>query len=377
MRTTFSKFSHRNLPSTRSPKIHRKVFAVMLLVLVFGGTGFQARAQSGMWRLTIEDGTIEGSVVASNDQIVYFFDRQGQLFRFPPEEVSNARQTGKTFESLAEPRIRRQLGRRLGSDYAISPTSHYVVAHPEGRGSDWPERFENVYRSVLGYFTVRGFQCGDPPWPLQAIVCSNASDFARVAATEGLEGTRGLAGLYLLTSNRVVLFDQSGGVSRFGRQQTDQTIVHEAIHQVSFNIGVHNRCVDNPTWVVEGIATMLEIIPSDRLWNLGNHSMRHPDQLAVFQAVPERHRGNLLKHLVHSDQLFREHPRVAYALSWGMAVYLAETQTSKFSEYLQVVGSHSPTEKMTAEMRRDDFVQFFGDDWAMLAARVSRYVAEL
>jgi hypothetical protein len=60
-----------------------------------------------------------------------------------------------------------------------------------------------------------------------------------------------------------------------------------------------------------------------------------------------------------------------------MAVYLAETQTSKFSEYLQVVGSHSPTEKMTAEMRRDDFVQFFGDDWTMLAARVSRYVAEL
>jgi hypothetical protein len=377
MRTlAFSRFSASS-PFPDSRGFAAAVLVSAVLFLAFDSRDLQAQIETEMWRLTLDGETIEGSVAASSNRIVFLFDRQGRMFRFSPDEVTEAQMIGNYFQPLPEPRIRRELGRRLGRDYQVSPTSHYLVAHPENRGSHWPERFENVYRSVLGYFTVRGFACSDPPWPLQAIVSGNRHDFARVAAEEGIENSRGLAGLYLLTSNRVILFDQTGGASFSGDRQTMQTIVHEAIHQVSFNIGVHDRCVDNPTWIVEGIATMLEIIPSDRQWKLGNHSMRNPNQLPVFLSIPEGYRGKLMRHLVLSDQLFREHPRVAYALSWGLTTYLAEKQTSKFSDYLQVIRNHSPIEPVAARTRQEDFVRFFGDDWEMLAARVSRYVGDL
>ena len=35
-------------------------------------------------------------------------------------------------------------------------------------------------------------------------------------------------------------------------------MVHEATHQLGYNLGLHNRTGSNPKWIVEGLATVFE-----------------------------------------------------------------------------------------------------------------------
>jgi hypothetical protein len=37
-----------------------------------------------------------------------------------------------------------------------------------------------------------------------------------------------------------------------------ETMIHEATHQLGYNLGLHNRTGRNPKWVVEGLATVFE-----------------------------------------------------------------------------------------------------------------------
>ncbi len=68
-----------------------------------------------------------------------------------------------------------------------------------------------------------------------------------------------LMGYYFPKTNRCVLFEVGGGgTASTDWSETERTIVHEAVHQLAFNTGVHERLADNPQWIVEGLATMFE-----------------------------------------------------------------------------------------------------------------------
>ena len=365
------------MSKTQNP--FRTLFVLAAIALALGG-GQYARSEdvafTGMVEVALPGVKIEGTPISWNDQAVYLLGRDGRLWDFNPNEVIDYKKTASRFRPYSPSELRAALLRELGDDYEVSGTGHYLVAHPRGQGDRWAERFEELYRSFVNFFSVRGFEIERPMFPLVGIVCKDRSDFTRNAATDA-GSLNGVDGFYNLESNRILLYDMGGRSDSSDWKRTASVLIHEATHQTAFNTGVHSRYSPPPTWVVEGLAMLFEApgVNDARNWPRPADRVNH-DRLQVFRRlVLPRHRPEMLSLMVASDQWFRINPAAAYAEAWAMTYFLAETEPSKYMRYLQLTASRPPFQDYTAAERTADFTSVFGDDWRMIEARFLRFMA--
>ena len=369
--------------------INIRFFATICVILaVLAGTSCPATASStpassttvkGMIEVTVDGKTFEGKPLAWSEREVRLLGRDGWLWSFDPRKVTRFTQTAKQFEPYSPSKIRAMLLRELGSEFEVTGSSHYMIAHRKGERDKWADRFEGLYRSFVRYFSVRGFKLKKPPFPLIGIVCRNQEEFVRLTAQRGMSMGRGTLGCYSMKSNRITLFDwgDNGSTSR-NWQTTDSTVIHEATHQVAFNTGINNRYCPPPLWLAEGLATLFE---APGLYDSDNYRTREDRINRVrfrdFKKIPRMKQGELPAALVASDSLFRAQPDAAYAEAWAMTFYLIETRSNKFAEYIKKTVNHRPFKKYTKKQRVDDFTSVFGKDWRMFDAHFMRYMSRL
>lgn len=333
----------------------------------------------GMIEVTVDGQTFEGRPLAWDTREVHLLGRDGRLWSFDPEKVTKFKQTAQRFKPYSPSEIRAMLLRELGSSFEVTGTSHYMIAHPKGQRNKWAQRFEELYRSFVRYFSVRGFKLEKPPFPLIGIVCHDQNDFMRFTAKNGAPVGRGVLGYYSMKSNRITLFDRgdNGNTSR-GWQTTNSTILHEATHQVAFNTGINSRYCPPPLWVAEGLATLFE---APGVYDSSDYPSREDRiNLVRFKDFKKMHRrpgGELPAALVSSDALFRSQPGASYAEAWAMTFYLVETQPRKFAQYLTKTTEHRPFTKCTTAERVADFTSVFGTDWRMFDAHFMRFMGDL
>ena len=202
---------------------------------------------------------VEGLPLAWNDQQVHLLARDGYLWEFRPDEAHDLRKTAPEFRSYSFAELRSELQRELAGRLEMTSTAHYLVAHPHGAGKKWAERFEELYRSFVHYFVVRGLKFKDPEFPLIAVVWESKQDFIAYARSQGVHVPPGLLGFYSPMTNRITLFDSSDGKHATAAWQQDaSTIIHEATHQTAFNTGVHSRFALPPRWLAEGLGMLFE-----------------------------------------------------------------------------------------------------------------------
>lgn len=352
---------------------------ILGLVIAIGSAS--ARAESGadwMLKLTLQGKTIEGMPIQWSQDRVHLLGRDGHLWNFAPSDASDYHKTSNRFQSYSISELRAILLRELGNRFDVSGTSHYLVAHPKGQRDEWAQRFEDLYRSFVHYFSVRGFHLTEPPVPLLGIVCHNQDDFRRYSAKEGITAN-GILGYYCFANNRIVVYDIGGGTGNTADwQETASVIIHEATHQTAFNTGIHSRYTHPPLWVAEGLATMFEapgVYDSRRFTQRSDRI--NQGRFRDFQKVVPHHRPELLANLVATDKLFRMAPGAAYAEAWAFTFYLVETQPRKFADYLARTARRQPFTEYSAEERTADFAAVFGTDWRMLEAQFLRFMAGL
>ena len=167
-----------------------------------------------MIELTFHGQKIEGAPLSWNENMVHLLGRDGRLWDIEPDSVKDYKQTADHFRPYSTSEIRSMLLGELGNDYEVSGTSHYLVAHPKGQGDKWADRFEDLYRSFVSYFSQRGFRCSAPPFPLIGVVCRNQREFQLLSAEKGSTVPNGVLGFYNWKSNRIMLYDM-GGASQF------------------------------------------------------------------------------------------------------------------------------------------------------------------
>jgi len=357
----------------------RMAFAV--LAAAFGwALPVYAGAPSGeMFEWTVEGRDVEGVPLVWNRRELVLFGRDGRIWQFPASQARQYRRTSDRFQGYSPSELRAMLLRELGEGYEVSGTGHYLVAHPRGKRDQWADRFEELYRTFVRYFSVRGFSLREPPFALLGVVCRDRADFARQAARGSVFPGRGILGFYSTRTNRILLYDLESGEPRAARwQQSASTVIHEATHQMAFNTGIHSRRSPPPTWVAEGLATTFEVVGSGSGEAGSPKGLAHPGWLRQFQqSVAPRHRPELLADLIAGDGVFQTDPPLAYAEAWALTFYLAQTQPQKYAEYLARTAAHAPMERITAPQRTADFTAVFGDDWRMLEARLLRFMDEL
>jgi hypothetical protein len=351
------------------------VLAALALVL-FAGT--LSQAGEPLISLRLGERRIEGTPLVWSTSKVSLLARDGQVFEFAPHEAADYGVLAGEFRSYSQAEIRGQLLRDFGQGYDVSGVGHYLVVHPAGQKDQWAMRFEDLYRSFVHYFIARGWKLNEPQFPLVAVVYPRQSDFLRQAVAEGVPPTAGLLGYYSPQTNRILMFDASGG----SRDWTinAETIVHEAAHQTAFNTGVHSRYGAQPRWVVEGVGTMFE---ARGVWQ----SRLYPTQSdRINRSLLARYRANLaggkrpsdaLSQLITSDRYFQASSRLAYPEAWALTFFLSETEPRKYAQYLAKTAAVPAFGRRSGPERLADFTAVFGSDLAMLDARLQRFVAGL
>ncbi|REJ70574.1 MAG: DUF1570 domain-containing protein [Planctomycetota bacterium] len=336
-------------------------------------------AANYMIRVDVDGRSVEGRPVYWTKSRVQLMLRDGQLLDFRTNQARNFHRSAGHFRSYTASEIRSRLSAELGNQFDVTGTGHYLVAHPAGERDRWAERFEDLYRSFVHYFSVRGMRLEDPEFPLIAVVWKNQNDYRKYAARTGHPIGTDVLGYYSPMTNRVHLFDEADGRTRGAQwRRNAKTIIHEVTHQTAFNTGVHRRFVGCPRWVAEGLGTLFE---AEGVYDSRNFSGRgdrvNRTQLAAYQRYAPQLTKAALADMITSDRGFQHNTSAAYAQAWAFSFYLSETQPRRYTEYLTKTANREPGGSYSPQQRLADFTSIFGDNFAMHQARFSRFMADV
>lgn len=347
-------------------------FAAMGLVTL--GT----RAAEGTIAVEVKGERIEGQPLAWSSSRVSLLARDGRLVQFAPNEARNSRRVSDRFVSYSPSEMRARLQREFGQQFEVSGTGHFLVVHPRGTRDQWAMRFEELYRSFVHYFNVRGFRLDEPQFPLVAVVFRTQGEYLEYARRYETAVSPQVVGFYSGASNRIVMYDESGGRSAPSPSNLE-TLIHEAAHQSAFNTGIHNRYWPPPRWVCEGLGMLFEapgVHDSRTYKNLQDRINRH--RLERYRRYLVKRPPDALVNFLMSDRLFQTDPDAAYAEAWALTFFLCETRPKQYYQYLKATaGPDAATANESGEERLARFLGVFQTDLKLLEAHYQRFIAQL
>ena len=322
--------------------------------------------------------TFRGKVVAKDDSNALLLDRDGAMSRVLLARVTSFSVAEKNFRSYSTVDLRDVLRRKVGAGEEIVAAPHFVACGRPEAARAVAQALEDVYDGYRWFCSTRNLPAGHPEFPLVALVLPNRASFDEFCRKDDVPPTGSLRGYYRETTNRFVCYETGGSIRNADLGGLRGTLVHEAIHQLAFNTGLHARMGENPLWVVEGFAMVLE-----------PESARRPirsDGNVLHRANMER-----LKHylgqediervkpssLIASDDPFQERPLDSYATAWATTFYLLETKPTAYSRYLKSVAARDPLAPYPAGERLADFKATFGTDLNQFEAEVTRFLKRI
>jgi hypothetical protein len=321
---------------------------------------------------------VEGTPLAWSSSKVYLLSRDGAMTEFAPGEAQNYHKTSENFTPYPPSMLRGMLQQEFGPQFEVTGTGHFLVVYPKGQ-RQWADRFEQMYRSCVMYFTVRGFKLTDPQFPLVAIVFPTQDDFRHYAAKDTVPAGAGLLGYYSPYTNRVALFDIGDGRANNSQwQQNYATVLHEASHQTAFNTGIHSRWSPPPRWVAEGLGTMFEArgVADSRTYTSQQDRINR-GRLNDFKKLMPKHQPQDLVEMLNSDRPFDADPISAYAQAWAFTFFLVEEMPREYARYLEKTASRAAFTPYTSAQRLKDFTDVFGENLALLDAHFLRFIGGL
>lgn len=352
----------------------RRAVLAGLLLLLLGGLSTCRAAPPALIEMTVGETKHVGKSVAHNDDVCCLIASDGRMTEIELKNVTAFRLVAPTFKPLSVIDVRDQMARELGRGFEVATRGKYVVAGPPGRARQYAELLDQVHRSFTTFFSRRNFGLTEPEFPLIAIVFPDVRAFAEYCRKDGMGYAPGLRGYYDAYSNRVALYDDGETLAatspilelpgqRFASIQAGlrDTLVHEATHQLAFNMGLHSRVGENPRWVVEGLAMIFERDVTGGA-RYGSEKSRINEERFDWFMRETRRRPEPLQDFVAADRSFRTSVLNAYSQSWAVAFYLAERRSADFADYLRRVRARKPLAPYTAEERVADFQASFGDD---------------
>ncbi len=388
------------------------VIAVLSCLLLVTAGRPAAGKDKSLLRLDVRGKTLEGKAVAGDSRNFWLMSRDGRLQELSFREVKNFEKLSTSFRGFSAVEIRDRLKREFGSGFEVTAKGRYVVCGPRGRAREYAKLFDGIYNRFYAYFRARQFRLKTPAFPLVALVFPDHQGFARYAAGDGVQASRGLMGYYHPHTNWVALFDPgnrsasteqsplteteavllgSRSPSRrllspeiFARTGSSErglrdTMIHEATHQIAFNAGLHTRIGQNPKWIVEGLATVYEAPgirnssthnkPADRI------NRERFDWFMRF-AQTRRQKGSLAA-FISDDRKFNARVLDGYSQAWALSYYLIETRSHAYAKYLRKVAQRDPLKKYSTQERLEDFQKAFGKDLAVLDASFMRFMKKL
>ena len=334
--------------------------------------------------------TIEGRIVTeAQDGGLLLQSRDGALWTVTPEQLQSREATGASFEPLTKEELGQQLLAELGDGFEIVTTRNYVICTSAGTayGRWCGSLFERLMGALQSHW--RALELHEPEFPLVAIVFRDPGEFAKFTARDVGAAAADSKGYYSVRSNRIVLYDLTAGSGAERPRSVEElnerlatsafnvaTVVHEATHQVAFNIGLHTRYADNPLWLTEGMAMYFETPDLRSRTGWRTIGRVNPSRLRQFREYARTRRGpESLQTLLGSDARFTDPETAAdaYAEAWALTYFLIKARREQYLRYLEHVRQKRPLFWSSEDQRLREFTEIFGDP-ATLDEQFLRYM---
>ncbi len=313
----------------------------------------------------------------------------GQLRTLLGEEVVAANPSDQTLTPLTRAEVGLQVLEELPQGFRITETKHYVLVYNTSDiYVEWAGKlFERLYRGFYNYWKTKGVRLDEPRFPLVAIVFSDKAAYMAYAEREVGESAAAMIGYYNMKTNRIVTYDLTGvdGLVPAGERVASQavvnrilsqpqaertvaTIVHEAVHQLSFNSGLQTRLSDCPLWLSEGMAMFFETPDVSNSQGWGTIGKVNYHNLRLFAKYLPQRPADSLATLIADDARFRDTAQAvhAYPESWALTYFLFKTKSKAMSEYLAELSKLEPLGETAPHQRLEMFKKHFGSDLAKL-----------
>ena len=346
---------------------------------------------------------VEGRVIlTAQDGGILLLARDGVLWNVVPEEQVRTSRDATAFRPFSPEEMAKSVQAELPRRFDVYQTTHYVIVYDTSRAyAQWcGALFERLYGAFRNSWSHRGFEPGEPEFPLVAVVFADKRSYAKFSKNELGDAAESIVGYFNLATNRMIMYDLTGtagghpGGARASRAgtaaavnqilaapeatQTVSTIVHEATHQIAFNCGLHARYSDCPLWFSEGIAMYFETpdLHSAKGWaGVGAVNRTRLDQLRKY--LPARGPDSLRTLLV-ADGRFRDTRQAAdaYAEAWGLVYFLLHQHPKECIAYLKLLAAKQPLFQDGPERRLEEFEKFFGP-WKRLDGEFLRFITRV
>ncbi len=299
------------------------------------------------------------------------------------------------FEQLGSRLVEEGRAAGIEADFHVHTTDNYVIAAstPEAY-SEWTSQLlERMQIAFQSYWKNRRFELTPLDSPLPVLILSNQSQFAKMAEFDRTPASANGQGYYLVTANRIVLFDltaQDGDspattiaeVQRRTQQipASVATVVHEATHQIAFNRGMHRRYADNPVWLTEGMAMYFEApdLNSRRGWS-GIGKVNAARLFRFREFLKTKREPDSIETLVSDNSRFADADSAidAYAEAWALTYFLIRTRIRDYSQYLRQISQKQPLRWSKPDERLAEFESAFGSDLASLNREFLSFMSRL
>lgn len=353
---------------------------LIAVAIVFGGLS-ATRAQTEpnpILEVELESSVDRGLPVYWSDRNAILLRDNGAIRQLNPQQLRSHRLLDEPFRPQTLKQAEMDLLKEFPRGFSTATAEPYVVIAPTGSEKKWVAKFRDIYNGFRQYFGTRGIALRQPAFPLIAIVFPSEKELLAYAQSTGTPLSPGTLGYYSLATNRMIVYDipkdSAPGMSGYN---TESTLIHEAAHQAAYNLGLHDRLAITPLWVVEGLATMFEApgIYDSRTYRMAEHKLNMPrfssfrDRIRSGAALAEA-----MEKLVRGDGKFDSDPDIAYAVAWGVSLYLAERDSARYISYLQKMAQRPINVSYPETQRDSDFRSHFTADYAILANQIYRYI---
>ncbi len=258
---------------------------------------------------------------------------------------------------------------------AVVQSDHFRLVHDmqHAEAEELLTALEFAYGQYESYFRGYGFAFSEPQESLDWMCFNDVNSFREYARINDRIDIPWLTGYYSSRTNRVAVIrpgqagdwqNQREHNARVAAGRTPEAsvdvglvkVMHESVHQFTFNTGLLKRGVMYPLWVAEGSAMLFEDCASFYLSGR-RYSRARRKQLLELHA-----RDDLidLEQLVVLSGLPRGVSEAdVYAQAWGFFVFLCENRTEELIDYLSYLYSVRTGRRTSYRLRRE-FIESFG-----------------
>jgi len=379
-------------------KLVKRLLATILCGCLLGAPAL------GIERVVFLDGKrhreVEGRlVVEAQDGGLLILAADGVMWAITPEQQISRSSDDRPFRPLTADQLSKQLLAELPGTFRTYQTAHYLIFYDTSIGyAQWcGALFERLYATFTNFWSKRGFPLQEPEFPLVAVIFAERADYLKFSRSELGEAAESIIGYYSLQTNRMMMYDLTGAeaalrrtarssnatsisqiLSRPEALRTVTTVIHEAVHQIAFNCGMHARFSDCPLWFSEGIAMYFETpdLTSARGWR-GVGAVNQA-RLQQFNQYLRNRPANSLHTLIRDDTRFRDPKKAldAYAEAWALTWFLLRQRSDQYIGYLKALSAKKPLIEDGPEKRIQQFEEHFGNI-EQLEAELLRYISKM